>query len=127
MRIDLSGHKFTFPQQCACCGATPQVTFTASASRSTGKRVVHTTTKAWDFPYCIPCIGHVRKAKSAGTLATLIIVTSLIVAALSGFALDATIFAVFVGVAGIVGGSWVHQSLMKKAKAMCHPNCACVK
>lgn len=127
MRISLSGHKFTFPQQCACCGATPQTTLTASASRSTGKRVVHTTTKAWDFPYCIPCIGHVRTAKSAGTLATFIIITSFIIAGLVGFASDAWTGAVWVGVAGVVCGIWAHHSLMKKAKRMCLPNCTCVK
>lgn len=49
MQIDLSGNKFTFPHCCACCGGDPETSLTASASKSKGKKVVHTTTKSWAF------------------------------------------------------------------------------
>ena len=80
MRIDVSGHKFIFPHQCACCGAVPHTTLTALASKSTGTRVVHTTSKSWAFPYCAQCTEHVRTAGNAVTTTAFVIIASLVVA-----------------------------------------------
>jgi len=49
-----------------------------SASKSTGKRVVHTKTNAWDFPYCSDCVRHVRAAEAATALAWTLAVVSVI-------------------------------------------------
>lgn len=127
MRVDVSGHKFSFPHQCACCGAMPQTTLTASASRSTGKKVVHTTSKSWDFPYCVQCTEHVRAASNAVSTTAFIIITSLVAAGYIYFFTDASVFGVIVGIGGIVGGIFAYNSLMAKAKRMCGSNCACVQ
>ncbi len=65
MRVDVSGHQFVFPPQCACCGETANSTWTVSASRSRGTRVIHKTTRCWDFPYCDGCVHHASIYDSA--------------------------------------------------------------
>jgi|SRR5579884_732051 len=126
MRVDISGHKFVFPHQCACCSAMPQTTLTASASKSTGKRVIHTTSKSWDFPYCIHCVNHVRVANTATVTTTCTIVVTLIAASYLFF-LGALAFGLILGIAGIVGGIFTYNLLMTEAKKMCGPNCTCVQ
>jgi hypothetical protein len=127
MRIDLSGHKFTFPQQCACCGAAPQTTLSASATKKTGKRVVHTDTKSWAFPYCSKCTWHVRAAANARTMAWIISVGSLVVAAYLAFGSDQIGIGLVVAAIGIGSAIWLYNVLMSKAKMMCCATCAAVK
>src|SRR5213593_504629 len=93
MRIDVSGHQFTFPQVCACCGAPPDTVWTVSASRSRGKRVVHTTSKRWDVPYCKECAGHASLYRSAAGIALLAFVVGGVLALIVGDALGALVFA----------------------------------
>ncbi len=52
MEIDLTGRTFVFPNQCACCNRPPNDELIIAAQRSRGRRVVHTTTKTWNVPYC---------------------------------------------------------------------------
>src|SRR5262245_31150848 len=99
MRIDLSGHKFVFPQRCACCGGMPQTTLSASASRSTGKRVVHTTTKSWDFPYCHKCVAHVRAAKGATIVAMIVGIAAVFFGGIVYLAWEVPILGVILSVA----------------------------
>jgi len=127
VRIDLSGNKFTFPQQCACCGESPETTLSASASKSTGKRVVHTTSKSWEFPYCTRCASHVRAAREAVTAITIIAIVSVIVALYLHFGVDQSGIGLFVALAGIGTAIYLHQVLMAKAKAMCSASCVTVK
>ncbi len=127
MRVDLSGHKFIFPQHCACCGAMPQTTLAASASRSTGTRVVHTTSKSWDFPYCAQCTEHVRIANNAASTTAIIVTVSLIIASYLYFMTSVQILGGLVAVAGIVGSIFAYNSLMTQANNLCGQGCACVK
>jgi hypothetical protein len=60
MRVDLSGHTFVYPDECACCGGVPDRELTVWARRSRGTRVIHTETKLWDVPYCTARIEHIR-------------------------------------------------------------------
>src|SRR4051812_13022499 len=69
MRVDVSGHKFSFPHECVCCGGAPQTILSVSASRSTGTKVVHTSSRSWDFPYCRQCMTHVRSSGNARNIA----------------------------------------------------------
>jgi len=78
MRVDVSGHQFVFPAQCACCGAPADSTLTVSASRSRGTRVVHTTTRCWDFPYCVRCVHHASIYASAAGKSLWVFVIALI-------------------------------------------------
>ena len=126
MRVELSGHKFEFPQECACCGAAPQTTLLASASRSTGREVVHTTSKSWDFPYCARCAKHVQDSKGATMPAWSIIVCSIILAIIVGFNAP-LIWAFLVAIVGIAGGVAAYKKLMTEAKRGCVPNCSSVQ
>jgi len=127
MRIDLSGHKFTFPQQCACRGAAPQTSLAASATRTTGKRVVHTDTRSWDFPYCLSCTAHVKAAKDAAIAAGFISGGSILIFMFCSFALDQAGLGLLLCAAGIGFAIFTHNSMMSKAKSMCSSTCAAVK
>ena len=90
MRIDLFGQRFVFPDRCACCGQPPDTELAASASKSSGKRVVHTKTNAWDFPYCGRCVGQVKNAESARAVAWILGILSTILSLFLGYAVNAT-------------------------------------
>jgi len=125
MRVEASGRQFEFPSQCACCGGNADTRLTASASKTTGKKVVHTTTHSWDFPYCSPCIAHVRKARSAGSTAVLLTVVDLVLGVILYYA-AAPWLGIAAGIAGIVGVILMHRAMMARAMAACGPQCACV-
>lgn len=59
MEVQLSGNKISVPPRCCCCDGTPDSDFAASASRTTGKRVVRTQTQSYSFPICQGCLAHV--------------------------------------------------------------------
>ncbi len=67
MRVDVSGRMFCFPRSCVCCGAEPDAQLRISASKSRGKRVVHTTTHWWDVPCCSRCLAHQHTWAQADT------------------------------------------------------------
>src|SRR6266850_7321470 len=80
VRVDVSGHQFVFPPQCACCSEAAGSTWTVSASRSRGTRVLHTTTRCWDFPYCARCVRHASIYQSATGKAILAFVIAVVFA-----------------------------------------------
>ena len=84
---------FEFPQVCACCGARPSTTLPVSSSKSKGKKIVHTQSRSWAFPYCALCAEHVHLAarKRAQAIGTLIVGVA---AAIAGW------FAVLLGCGG---------------------------
>ena len=125
MRVEVSGRQFTFPPICACCGAPANTVFTASASKKTGKKVVHTSTHAWDFPYCSVCTAHYQAAQNAGKTVGALGVGVLVFALFAWLAVSfwLGVFIFVVGFAGIVA---LQSNLMTQAKAMCRPQCACV-
>jgi hypothetical protein len=58
MEVHVSARLLSFPPQCACCGAPPQVDYRITAVRVTGKRVVRTQSRYWEIPYCQNCMRH---------------------------------------------------------------------
>jgi hypothetical protein len=125
MKVELSGHKFDFPRYCACCDAGAQTMLPVSASRTTGKRVKHTTSKAWDVPYCIACIEHVRAAKWAtiGAISTFVCGVFLALTASANSPLPAE--AIFW--TGVGGSIAVYALLTARAKNMRHAQCSGVR
>lgn len=127
MRVDVSGHKFVFPQQCACCGGSPETALTAVASRTTGTRVEHTTSKSWDFPYCGRCIHHVKAAESATGSRRVLTGIALIVAVVLWVASGSFFLGLLVAACGVAGGVFFHKNLMQRARGMCCADCVCVE
>jgi hypothetical protein len=125
MRVEASGRQFVFPVQCACCGGAADGRLTASASKSTGKKVVHTTIHSWDFPYCSPCIGHVKAAESASSISILLTVVALVIAVILYVGVAGWL-GVATGLGGMAGVIVLYNKMMAKAKAACGPQCACV-
>ena len=125
MKIEVSGHKFNFPHKCACCGENPDTCLSASASRSTGKRVVHTDSKSWDFPYCSRCVGHVRASRSAVTTLSALILVSVILALIVGAKSTGSI-GLLVAIAGIILACTIYSKLLRSAKSMCVATCSTV-
>ena len=106
MRIDASGHNFVFPHKCACCGGAADTELGASATKSSGKRVVHTKTNVWDFPYRSRCVGHVMSAEGTRTVALILGIVSVSFGLFLGFVASAT-SGVMIGTLAIVG-HWFH-------------------
>jgi hypothetical protein len=122
VRVDLSGHNFVFPNECACCGAAPDGELTVSASRSWGSKVVHTETKSWDFPYCTGCIRHIRAVEAAGSLARLLTFLSILLAVLVGFGVG-PYWGAAIGILAVVGTVVVYGKRLRQARAECGANC----
>jgi hypothetical protein len=125
MRIDASGHSFVFPAACACCCSLSDVEMSVSASKSSGKRVVHTSTNAWDIPYCSRCIGHVNAVESGNRLIGILTFVALFFGAVLWYAAGSTmaaastiLMAIAIGLSG--------RSLTARARSQCSTDCACV-
>jgi len=125
MRIDVSGQRFIFPNECACCGSTADAQITVSASKQKGKRVIHTTTNTWNIPYCGNCLHHVNAASKASSVAQALVWVSFIGGVLMCFA------NLYVGIGfcliGLIGTFVIHNNLMTQARAICTHECACVQ
>src|SRR5258706_9758060 len=125
MLVQVSGQRFTFPRACARCGRPAEATLQAAHSKSKGKRVVHTRTWSWDFPYCNSCTAHVRVWRNA-------LGNGFALGALTGFGVLILLAAFDAGdwriVAAIVAGliAWVVMvaRYQSKARAMCFEECA---
>jgi hypothetical protein len=125
MRVDVSGQTFVFPHKCACCGGTADAELSASASKSSGKRVVHTKTNVWDFPYCRICVGHVMSAEATRRLAWTLGSLSLALGLILGFAVNG-VFGLVCGILAMVGTGWLYRLRMTDAKARCSSDCVSV-
>ncbi len=122
MRIDLSGQSFVFPDKCACCGGPADTELATSATKSSGKRVVHTKTNVWDFPYCGRCVGHVKSAEGARALAWIVGILSIVLGVVLGYAVNPA-NGIAVGMLGIVGMGFVYGSRMAQARGQCGAEC----
>jgi hypothetical protein len=80
MQVDVSGHQFVFPTVCACCNGRADTELTVSTSKSTGKRVIRTSSNEWDIPYCKQCVLHVKAVESAKMLTWVLGAFSVVVA-----------------------------------------------
>jgi hypothetical protein len=126
LRIDVSGQKFVFPNVCACCNGKAEAELTISASKSKGKRVVHTTTLCWPISYCARCVNHIRAIEAAAFSANVLVFLSLLVAALVWYSVGAMV-GFIAALLGIVASQVTRNKLTTQARAMCGPDCACAK
>lgn len=82
MLISVSAKLLTIPHECCCCGTVPSTEIAASASKKTRNT---TYTKSWNFPYCTACALHVKADGSAGLVAAVGIVASIVCAFVWGW------------------------------------------
>jgi hypothetical protein len=66
--IQISARNLSWPRLCACCCGPANTMKRASASRTTGKRVRHTTTAWWEVPYCTSCLSQEALFRWAATI-----------------------------------------------------------
>jgi len=118
MRVDVSGHLFVFPHDCACCGGTADAELSVSASRSRGSRIVHTEMKTWDVPYCSGCIKHIRNLDNVRLQLKLLAFFSLFLGLLIGFSLGSYWGAV-AGMLALVATALLHRSRLRQLRAEC--------
>jgi hypothetical protein len=122
MKVDVSGAILRFPQECACCGASADANLTISATRSWGKRVVHSEARAWEVPYCTSCLEHVQRYRDAGMFARVATAVSLGAAALLGY-LEGVYWGVGVAVGLIALTIFIYSRLLKLAERYSNHGC----
>ncbi len=134
MQVDVSGHQFVFPTTCACCKGKADTHLRVSASKSTGKRVTHTSTNVWEIPYCDRCVQHVSAAGDAEAQAWLFGVVSVVAGGMlwqlvtNLYGIPAGIVVCIpVGFVGWFGTVMPYRKRMAEARAMCGPGCVCVE
>ncbi len=125
MLVEVSGQRFSFPQVCACCGHESDASLRASHSKSKGKRVVHTKTWVWEFPYCKACLAHVSAWNRAAGYGFL---WSILVAIVSGgivSSFKSDIGGLVVVVLWVIGWLVATARYRRRARLQCSPDCAC--
>ncbi len=122
--VEVSARKFGMPWDCPCCGAEADSEREFSFTRTTGKRVIRSTTRGLAFPYCTPCIAHVNRWESAPLAAGLVllvgIVVGVIAAASAGAGGFAIVFAVSLPLALVAS-----YRRRRAARAMQKSGCTC--
>jgi hypothetical protein len=126
VQVDVSGQHFVFPTQCACCCGRADSALGVSASKSTGKKVVHTRTNVWDFPYCGDCIRHVRAAEAATALAWTLGIASVIAGGIL-WGCVSPYLGIPVGILALVGAAVLHNKQMAAARELCGRDCVSVE
>ncbi len=122
MRVDVSGHSFVFPNECACCSGIPDCELTVSANRSWGSKVVRTETKSWDVPYCAGCIEHIRADEAAGSFARWFTALSVLFALSIGYGVN-PYWGAAIGILGVTGTVLVFGKLLRNARAKGSGSC----
>jgi hypothetical protein len=122
MRVDLSGHSFVFPNECACCGGVPDRELTVWARRSRGTRVIHTETKLWDVPYCTGCIEHIRDEKAAALFAKWSTAIAVLLGLLIGVGAG-PYWGAAMGILGVIGTILAFGQLLRRARAKGSTSC----
>lgn len=126
MYVEVSASKLTIPRFCICCDSEPDTQRAFVATRTTGKRVIKTQSKHWDFPICRTCSAHDLAWVSAANGAWVFGASTL---ALSCYGLNNVsdgpgVTAVIAAVALVVFALWRFSKRRKEAKALQGPNCS---
>jgi len=131
VQVQVSAKRLSFPPTCPCCGLQANTQVAITATRTTGKRVIHTTERSWTFPYCSSCLRHVAVWDAA---ASWMILTALgaMFAIFSSVAYgllarlvpgEYTGLGVVGGIGGIVLGIWRFTRKRAEARKMCTSQC----
>lgn len=125
LKVEVSGKLISFPPICACCRKPADTELGASASRSSGKRVVRVTTFAWSFPYCSACVQHTVVLKQGDEAFSLVVIVAGILAVLVCF--GSVLAGIATGILGLIIAAFLRSRKEKEARRLCSPECACSK
>lgn len=79
MIVKVSARLLAFPNLCCCCGTTGATEkYSATATRTTGKRVIKTTDNTWNFPICEKCLAWIVATREASARKSLFIFSMLL-------------------------------------------------
>lgn len=121
--VEVSARKITVPFECPCCGSDqPDGEFSATYTRTTGKRVVRETTRGFSFPCCTRCLAHVAMWQSADAITTGFVVGGIVLACIVGFSAGGIAGIVVFGLA-VVAGLVLTSQRRRQAKASCGASC----
>jgi len=123
--VDVSARLLSWPPFCACCCEPATTWFTASHSRTRGKRVKHTDTHSWAIPCCSRCKAHMDAfdlAKGFVFFAMFVSVLSYFVNVLAGQQV-ALVVGISIALALIVAA----RSQYKKAQRLKCTTCATIR
>jgi hypothetical protein len=84
-RVQISARMVQWPDVCACCCRAADTRVEVSSTRTTGKRVIHSTTKAWSVPYCNLCLEHIQASKDLQSHRIFVWHPSLVISAVGVF------------------------------------------
>jgi hypothetical protein len=121
--VQVSARLLHFPRVCCSCGSgAPDQHFRASATRTTGKKVVKTDMRSWDFPICSGCLRWISQQRSANSMRGGFI--ALVIFAVLGVVVGVILIREPVGIFAILLGAllgaiapFVYQSWQKKQAA----------
>lgn len=119
MIVELSARKLAFPRLCPCCGAVADGEIKLVASRTTGKRVIHTTSHAWNFPYCSRCLAHVSAWEAVGAPGLIVLA---ILLALGGLAIHVGMTIAVIVLAIVVINMQLSRE-RERVRGTCPPEC----
>jgi hypothetical protein len=125
MQIDLSGQMFDFGQLCACCHNVADTRLAVAASRSSGKRKIHTRTNVWQIPYCKSCMAHFSMLDLTRSNARWLTLFSLLAGAVCWFAIHPLVGTV-VGIGALTGTIFFFNKQMTQARSLRRAECACL-
>ena len=121
-RFQISANFLSWPNSCACCGGNADTKLHASASRTTGKRVRHTTTSSWKVPYCSQCVRHKEAYESASNWLVASFVLGLIAWFFVAKASSGSV-GFFVGMVVALLGFWPCSKAQKQARSLMLSSC----
>jgi hypothetical protein len=125
--VQVSARLLSWPRRCVCCGGQANTSYSASYTRTTGKRVIRHDTRSWDVPYCDDCLEHVKKRK-AGDSALVGGVVALVIAVLACFHPDimvaGKVFIFLCGGGALVGGISLQRSWYLQGDEFAKDTCA---
>ncbi len=127
MRVVVSAQYLSVPKECACCAEPGEHSYAATATRVTGKRVVRTHSKSWEFRICSRCLEHVKTWESASTYRNVSGTIGLVVAAAVGMEAESATAGISLAVAALVLGAFVFAKRRGAARSMCGEACASVE
>lgn len=126
-RLQVSAKILSWPRNCVCCMEEANAQFRAAASRTTGKRVQHTTTSWWDIPYCHACLAHKAKFDSAPWAFVPLALLGIVVWIAVSVAAENQGIGVLLGLPIALLGIWPYRKALQNARSSLRPSCTAEK